>query len=259
MYTSSSPSEHIKFTHHRVFTSHPENSRLMTQCVSPVWFRIVFWQECRKFQPIFVGSSLCIYAVPLYKVLFLPHAHSVCVWFIIEPSNNVPRCDDVEFYILTTFCSFSKLNEKLKIRRCERNVFMLFCWITRVTVAECAMKWLIISQRNIIRPSLVADRRKRVWIELQLKECGDKWTRRLDNALNLTTSVKVHVFADWCFIEISIKVVKIAAAIDFALEMSAIWQDALILLTFFSSPFEKKNCSEKATAKSCKFAMNSQS
>lgn len=108
-------------------------------------------RECRKFQPIFVGSSLCIYAVPLYKVLSLPHVCSVCVWFIVEHSNRATFFATM-MSNFTFWQHFVPSVNWMKIRRRERNVFMLLCWITRVTVAECAMKWLIISKLNINTP-----------------------------------------------------------------------------------------------------------
>lgn len=63
--------EHIRFTHHRVFTSHPQKTTSWHNaftCPNRVRYIFMFWRECSKSQPKFFESFMCSSIVSLFPL-----------------------------------------------------------------------------------------------------------------------------------------------------------------------------------------------
>lgn len=141
----------------------------------------MFWRECSKFQPIFFGSLFIMYAVLLFVHSLSPLCFARFLLFdsISELGNNVTplRC---VLFMLSTFRFFSVYASlRFIIRQRKKNktswkganecAYEFFCWIIQSNSRGMWHEmWMIISQRKIIRPSLVIDSTKKtglVWVD----------------------------------------------------------------------------------------------
>lgn len=112
----SSPSSASSFTHHRMFTSHPKNDHLTTQCDSPVRSHFVMFYVLPGMQqvPTYFRFSVSLRMQShCCEFSFSPFFHRLCLFdSISELGNNVSRFADVGkvfFWFLFAFYSVHRL------------------------------------------------------------------------------------------------------------------------------------------------------